>query len=133
MSLDFQMLVWSVALAFIQMLVAVSGCVLQVGLPKLAGNREGLQPMTGWVGRAQRAHLNMLENLVLFAPLVLIADITSRNNAVTELGAEIFFWARLVYAIVYIIGIPWLRTTIWGISAIGLVMIFLQLQFVQLL
>jgi uncharacterized MAPEG superfamily protein len=127
MSLDFQMLIWSIALAFIQMVVAVSGCVLQVGLPKLAGNREGLAPMAGWVGRAQRAHLNMLENLVLFAPLVLIADITSRNNAVTELGAQIFFWARLVYAIVYIIGIPWLRTTIWGISVVGMVMIFVQL------
>jgi uncharacterized MAPEG superfamily protein len=124
MSLDLQMLLWSIALAFIQMLVAVSGCVLQVGLPKLAGNREGLPPMTGWVGRAQRAHLNMLENLVLFAPLVLIADMTNRN---VELGAQIFFWARLVYAIVYIIGIPWLRTTIWGISAVGLVMIFVKL------
>ena len=124
MSLDFQMLVWSIALAFIQMLVAVSGCILQVGLPKLAGNREGLAPMAGWVGRAQRAHLNMLENLVLFAPLVLIADSTGRN---VELGAQIFFLARLVYAIVYIIGIPWLRTTIWGISVVGLVMIFVQL------
>jgi uncharacterized MAPEG superfamily protein len=127
MSLDFQMLVWSIALAFIQMVVAVSGCVLQVGLPKLAGNRDGLSPMSGWVGRAQRAHLNMLENLVLFAPLVLIADIASRNNAATGLGAQIFFWARLVYAVVYIIGIPWLRTTIWGISVAGMVMIFLQL------
>jgi uncharacterized MAPEG superfamily protein len=127
MSLDFQMLVWSIALAFIQMVVAVSGCILQVGLPKLAGNRDGLSPMTGWVGRAQRAHLNMLENLVLFAPLVLIADITSRNNAVTGMGAQIFFWARLVYAVVYIIGIPWLRTTIWGISVAGMVMIFMQL------
>ena len=105
-------------------LVAVSGCILQVGLSKLAGNREGLAPMTGWVGRAQRAHLNMLENLVLFAPLVLIADSTGRN---VELGAQIFFLARLVYAIVYIIGIPWLRTTIWGISVVGLVMIFVQL------
>jgi uncharacterized MAPEG superfamily protein len=127
MSLDFQMLVWSIALAFIQMLVAVSGCVLEVGLPKLAGNRDGLSPMSGWVGRAQRAHLNMLENLVLFAPLVLIADIASRNNAATGLGAQIFFWARLVYAVVYVIGIPWLRTTIWGISVAGMVMIFLQL------
>jgi uncharacterized MAPEG superfamily protein len=127
MSLDFQMLVWSIALAFIQMVVAVSGCVLQVGPPKLAGNRDGLSPMSGWVGRAQRAHLNMLENLVLFAPLVLIADIASRNNAATGLGAQIFFWARLVYAVVYIIGIPWLRTTIWGISVAGMVMIFLQL------
>jgi uncharacterized MAPEG superfamily protein len=105
----------------------VSGCIVQVGLPKLAGNREGLAPMAGWVGRAQRAHLNMLENLVLFAPLVLILDIVIRHNTMTELGAQVFFWARLVYAIVYIAGIPWVRTAIWGVSAIGLLLIFSQL------
>ena len=127
MSPELKMLVWSVALAFIQMLIAVSGAALQVGLPRLAGNREGLPPMTGWVGRAQRAHLNMLESLVLFAPLVLIADITSRDNAMAELGTQIFFWARLVYAVVYIAGVPWVRTAVWGVSVIGLVLIFLQL------
>ena len=67
----------------------------------------------------------MLESLVLFAPLVLIADITSRDNAMAELGTQIFFWARLVYAIVYIVGVPWVRTAVWGVSVIGLVLIFL--------
>jgi uncharacterized MAPEG superfamily protein len=127
MSLDLKMLLWSVALAFIQMLIAVLGATLEVGLPTLAGNREGLAPMASWAGRAQRAHLNMLENLVLFIPLVLIADITSRDNAVVELGAQIFFWARLVYAIVYIAGVPWVRTAVWGVSVVGLLMIFFQL------
>jgi uncharacterized MAPEG superfamily protein len=127
MSLDLKMLLWSVALAFIQMLIAVFGAMLQVGLPTLAGNREDLAPITSWAGRAQRAHLNMLENLVLFVPLVLIADITSRDNVRAELGAQIFFWARLVYAIVYIAGVPWLRTATWGISIAGLIIIFLQL------
>ena len=48
MSPELKMLVWSVALAFIQMLIAVSGAILQVGLPRLAGNREGLPSMTSW-------------------------------------------------------------------------------------
>ena len=127
MSLELTLLIWSVGLTFIQMLVAVTGAILQFGLPDLAGNRESLPPATSWAGRAQRAYRNMLENLVLFAPLVLIADIASRSNAVTGLGAQIFFWARLVYAVVYIIGIRWLRTMIWGISVAGMVMIFMQL------
>jgi uncharacterized MAPEG superfamily protein len=120
-------LLWAVALAFAQMLVAVLGATAQVGLPALAGNREGLVPCTGWAGRAARAHHNMLESLVLFAALVLIAVVTNKTNATTLLGAQLFFWARLAYALVYIAGIPWLRTLVWLVSVIGLILIFVQL------
>ena len=120
-------LAWAVALTVAQMLIAVSGATLQVGLPALAGNREGLPPCTGWAGRAQRAHHNMLENLVLFAALVLIAVVTNKTNPTTLLGAQLFFWARLVYALVYLAGIPWLRTAVWTVSVIGMILIFVQL------
>ena len=100
---------------------------MQVGLPMLAGNREGLPEIKGWGGRAARAHRNMLENLVLFAALVLVAVIAGKTNATTLLGAQIFLYARIVYALVYIAGIPWLRTGVWGVSVVGLAMIFLQL------
>jgi uncharacterized MAPEG superfamily protein len=127
MSLELTFLIWSVALAFIQMLVAVSGAILQFGIPDLAGNRENLPPATSWAGRAERAHRNMLENLGLFAILVLVTDITSHNNAMTGLGVQVFFWARVAYAVIYVIGLPWLRTGVWTISVVGLIMIFLQL------
>lgn len=120
-------LLWALALTFVQMLVAVSGATLQVGLPTLAGNREGLAPCTGWAGRAQRAHHNMLESLVLFAALVLIAVVTNKTNSTTLLGAQLFFWARLVHAVIYLAGIPWLRTLVWFVSVIGLILIFSQL------
>ena len=128
MSLELTLLVWSVALTFVQMLLAVGGAVLQIGLDDLASNRERLPAATSWAGRAQHAHRNMLENLVLFAVLVLVTEITNKNSAMTGLGAELFFWARLVYAVVYVIGVPWLRTLVWGISAVGLIAIFLQLM-----
>src|SRR5216117_3891674 len=96
---ELALLVWAVLLAFVQMLVAVTGATLQVGLPLLAGNREGLAPCTGWAGRAARAHHNMLESLVLFAALVLIAAVAGKTNAMTLLGAQLFFWARLVYVV----------------------------------
>jgi uncharacterized MAPEG superfamily protein len=120
-------LLWAVALTFGQMLVAVSGATLQVGLPALAGNREGLPACTGWAGRAHRAHHNMLESLVLFAALVLIAVVSDKANSTTLLGAQIFVWARLAYAVVYVAGIPWLRTLVWSVSVVGLILIFLQL------
>ena len=78
-------------------------------------------------GRARRAHLNMLESLPLFIALVLVAHIANRGNGVTLLGEALFFWARLVYAIIYIVGIPWLRTLVWAVSVAGLILIFSQL------
>jgi uncharacterized MAPEG superfamily protein len=127
MSQELTLLVWSVALTFLQMVIATGAAIFQVGLLPLLGNREYLPLLEGWAGRAQRAHRNMLESLVLFAVLVVVADITSRENLWTALGAEIFFWSRVAYAIVYIAGLPWVRTVIWSASMAGLLMIFLQL------
>jgi uncharacterized MAPEG superfamily protein len=124
---ELMLLVWAVVLTFVQMLVAVSGATLQLGLPTLVGNREGLAPCTGWAGRAQRAHHNMLENLALFAALVLVAVAAHKTNGTTLAGAQIFLWARVAYAVIYVIGIPWLRTAAWTVSVIGLIMIFSQL------
>jgi uncharacterized MAPEG superfamily protein len=124
---ELSLLVWSVALAFVQVLVAVQGAMMQVGLPALAANRESQPELTGWAGRAQRAQLNMVENLLLFAPLVLVAVVADKTNTTTLLGAQIFFWARVAYAGVYVAGIVWLRTGVWFVSVIGLIMIFAQL------
>ena len=120
-------LVWSAALTLVLAVIAVSGATLEVGLPKLAGNREGMGEMPGWAGRAARAHRNMLENLVLFAILVFAARIANVSTAMTVLGAQLFFFGRLAHAIIYIAGIPWLRTAAWLISVIGLLLIFAQL------
>jgi uncharacterized MAPEG superfamily protein len=128
MSLELKLLVWSVALAFAQCLVAVVGAMLQVGLPTLAGNREGLPPITGWAGRAERAHRNMLQSLVLFTALVLAAQVANKLDATTALGAQLFFWARVAYAAVYVIGLPWIRTGVWAVSILGLVLIFVRLM-----
>jgi len=123
---ELTLLTCAVVLALAQAVVAVLGAMMQVGLPALAGNREGLPDITGWAGRAARAHRNMLENLVLFAALVLVAVAAGRTNATTLLGAQIFIYARLAYAVVYVAGIPWLRTGVWTVSVVGLAMIFLQ-------
>lgn len=123
MSPDLKYLLFSTILCFVQVLIAAAGANAQVGLPTLAGNREALPEITGWAGRARRAHLNMVENLVMFAALVLIAAVAGKANATTALGAMLFFWGRLAYALVYLIGIPWLRTLLWFVSVIGMALI----------
>jgi uncharacterized MAPEG superfamily protein len=125
---ELMLLAWAVVLTLVQMLIAVSAATLQVGLPALAGNRDNLPVLTGWAGRAQRAHHNMLESLVLFTALVLIAVVANKTNQTTLLGAQLFLWARVAYAAVYLAGIPWLRTGVWAVSVIGLALIFLQLM-----
>ncbi|HUN69611.1 MAG TPA: MAPEG family protein [Burkholderiales bacterium] len=124
---ELMLLVWATLLTLVQAVVAVQGAMMQVGLPTLAGNREGMPEIKGWAGRAARAHRNMLENLVLFAALVLVAALAGKTNATTLLGAQIFLYARIAYALVYIAGIPWLRTGVWAVSVVGLAMIFVQL------
>ena len=127
MTIELKLLVWSTALALIQMLIAVVAAMAQVGLMPFVGNRENLPAFEGWAGRAQRAHRNMSESLTIFAALVLVAQVAGKSNATTAPGAQLFFWSRLAYAPVYLIGIPWLRTGLWGVSFVGLLQILSQL------
>jgi uncharacterized MAPEG superfamily protein len=124
---ELMLLLDAVVLAVVQMLIATVGAQLQVGLPTLVGNRENLPELKGWAGRARRAQNNMLENLILFATLVLVAVVTGKTNEATLVGAQMFFYSRVLYALVYLIGIPWLRTLVWGVSMAGLIVMFVQL------
>ena len=125
--MEITLLVWAAGLTFIQMLVAAFGSMSQNSLIALVGNRERLNKVKGWAGRAQRAHKNMLENIVLFAILVFATKITGTSNEMTILGAQLFFWGRLAFSIIYVVGVPWIRTIAWGISIVGLILIFLEL------
>ena len=127
MTPDLKYLVWTVALTIVQLLVAVVGATMQFPMPVLVGNRETAIEGRGWVGRAQRAHRNILESLVLFATLVLVAQVAGRANAMTAMGAALFFYGRLIYAAIYWAGIAWVRTVAWAVSLTGLVLILLQL------
>ena len=87
MTVDLWMLVWAVVLAFVQMMIAVQGATMQVGLATLAGNREDVAALSDWRGRAERAYRNMLETLPMFAALVLVAHVAGAADASTALGA----------------------------------------------
>lgn len=123
MAPELTLLGWTIVLTIVQMLIAVQGSMNQVGLMGLIGNREGFPEIKGWGGRAMRAHRNMIENLVLFAAAVLAVVAAGKTSGSTLLGAQIFFWARLAYAAIFLAGIPWARTGAWTVSVIGLLMV----------
>ena len=125
--IELSLLIWTAALTILQMLVSALGSISQIGLTTLAGNRDNLTETTGWASRAQRAHRNMLESIAVFAILVMSAHHLNISNDMTVLGAQLFFWGRVAFSIIYIAGIPWVRTAAWGFSLVGLILIFLQL------
>ena len=125
--IELSLLIWTAALTILQMLVSALGSISQIGLTTLAGNRDNLTETTGWASRAQRAHRNMLESIAVFAILVMSAHHLNISNDMTVLGAQLFFWGRVAFSIIYIAGIPWVRTAAWGGSLVGLILIFLQL------
>lgn len=67
-------------------------------------------PQSPWAQRLYFAHTNAVDNLVVFAPLVLILDTLGRSTNATVIACAVYFWARLAHAIVYAFGLPVFRT-----------------------
>ena len=124
MAIELKWLTWSILLGLAYVLIAATLSTQQRGLGWNASNRDGEpKPLTGTAARAARANFNFLETFPFYAAAVLIVVLTHTNSPRTALGAELYFWARLVYLPVYIVGIPYLRTLVWTVGFAGLLMV----------
>ena len=85
------------------------------------------RPMPLWGKRADRVHLNAVESFAPFAALVIAAHLAGKANAMTAFWAMSFFWLRLAHAVVYMIGIPYLRTVIFTLGYVAVLGIFWEL------
>jgi uncharacterized MAPEG superfamily protein len=79
-------------------------------MPAMANPSPSDKPQSPWAQRMMAAHTNAVENLALFAPLVLTAQALSITTAATAFACALYFWSRLVHVVVYMLGIPVLRT-----------------------
>ncbi len=84
--------------------------VLVRGLTNAVGYPEDPAPLAPWAQRLKAAHYNSVENLVVFAALVIVAHLAGISGGATATAAMIYFWARVAYLPVYALAIPWLRT-----------------------
>ena len=84
--------------------IAVWGLMDAVGYP------ANPKPQSPWAQRLIKAHYNAIENLAVFAALVLVAHAAGISNAAIATSAMVYFWARVVHALAYTFGIPWVRT-----------------------
>jgi len=82
----------------------------------LANPSPADKPQSGWADRMMAAHVNAVENLIVFAPLVLTAHALGISNGITVGACAIYFWARLAHVVVYTLGIPGLRTLSFAIA-----------------
>lgn len=127
MAIELQMLLFTVALFFVQLLAQILAELIEHGLGYLASARDEWQNPTGIGGRIERAYFNLLETMPAFAALVLIVLYTGNANAMTALGAQMYFWGRVLYVPAYVAGIPYVRTLIWIVSVAGLALMAWEL------
>ena len=85
------------------------------------------RPVSLWGKRADRAYLNAVESFAPFAALVIVVHLAGKANAMTAFWAMAFFWLRLAHAVVYLLGIPYLRTLIFTLGYVAVVGIFWEL------
>lgn len=90
--------------------ITVQGLVNAVGYP------ENPKPLAPWARRMKLAHYNSVENLVVFASLVLVAHAAGLSNAAIASSATVYFWARVVHLTAYTFAIPWVRTAAFAVG-----------------
>jgi uncharacterized MAPEG superfamily protein len=107
-TVELKMLILSVLLGIVQIVAASHAASLQRGYRWTASPRdEKVPPLRGVAGRLDRALRNFVETFPLFATVVLVAQVSDTHNALTVLGAQLYFWGRLAYVLLYGIWLGW--------------------------
>ena len=125
MTTELTMLAYSVALLIVLVLIQASIGVQAKGLVPMANNRDDVGPATGFHARMLRVVDNHREGITMFAPVILIAAVANIHSGMTVLGAQMFFYSRLVHAILYVTGIPLVRPLFWAVGVAGTVIVLL--------
>jgi uncharacterized MAPEG superfamily protein len=84
--------------------IMVRGVVEAVGYP------QNPKPLAAWASRMKAAHYNAVENLVVFATLVLTANALHLSSHAIAVSCMVYFWARVAHLLAYTFAIPWART-----------------------
>jgi uncharacterized MAPEG superfamily protein len=128
MTTELTLLTWTLILALVQIFAAAGARTRQFGAKWNAGPRdEALPPLNPLAGRLVRAQANLFETLPLFAAAVIIAHVAGREGGLTAVGAWLYLVGRVVYLPLYALGVPVVRSIVWGIAFLGLVLILARL------
>ncbi|SAL17629.1 MAPEG family protein [Caballeronia humi] len=128
MSFELTVLAWTLVLALVQVMLPAVLRNGETGIGYNAGPRDApAPPPRKLTGRLMRAQSNLFETLPVFAAAILIAHVAGREGVMTHWGALIYIIARVIYLPLYAAGIPFLRSLVWAVSFIGIILVLIPI------
>jgi uncharacterized MAPEG superfamily protein len=124
MGVEFTLLIWSTVLCGAYISTQALLYRIQHGFIYSATSRDNEPPPNMRTARGNKALRNFLETYPVFIALAVAIELSGRAEPLTQWGAHIWFWSRWVYLPLYVLGVPYLRTLVWCVAAIGLLMMF---------
>ena len=109
-------LTWVTLLTALLWLPYILDRLIVRGVPDTVGYPPNPKPQSPWAQRLKAAHGNAVENLVVFAALVLVANALGISNGTIATAALVYFWARVVHVIAYTLAWPWVRTLAFAVG-----------------
>lgn len=129
MSIELTLLIWSPVLVGLYITVQSALYRVQHGIQFAASGRDGEAPPNVWNSRAEKALRNLLETYAVFVALAVATELSGRADALTAWGAQLYFWSRIVYLPLYLFAVPYVRSLVWLVSALGLGLLFIGVAF----
>ena len=127
MSFELQATVWTSLILFALLLFQGALVPVVQGFGWGLGSRDAPRDATVLQGRAARTVANQMEGMMLFVPLVLVAHLAGISTGLTVWGAALYLGGRVLFAPLYLFGVPVLRSAAWGVSVTGIVLIAYEL------
>lgn len=128
MTVDLAYLAWTAMLTGALWIPYVVAQVTTNGFPGAPNYVDPTpRPLPPWGKRADRTYLNAVESFAPFAALVLVAHVAGKANAMTAFWAMFFFWMRVAHAVVYLLGIPYIRTLVFTLGFVAVAGIFWEI------
>ena len=126
MTIELQMLFGAAAMLLV--LLALQGALVPIhqGFGWGLGVRDEPRDISRFQGRMKRIVANHIEGMAVFAILVLVAHLASISSGLTETGAVLFLLSRIGFTVVYMVGLPVVRSLVWGVGVLGLVLIGIE-------
>ncbi len=126
MRFELAMLAAACLLCLLQIVIASHAASFQRGYRWTASSRDAEVPaLTGVAGRLERALRNFLETFPVFVAAVLLVHVLGRESALSEWGAGLYVSARLVYLLLYAAGVPLIRSLIWNVAFVGIILLLI--------
>ena len=126
MTHELTMVVYAAIILFVMIGFEISVGLLNNGLKWGSSPRDMPAKDNVLHGRASRAIKNHIEALCMFVPVVLALNAAGISNEATILWTKIFVGSRVVYAVLYWLGIPFARTLVWFAGLAAIIMLFIQ-------